>query len=57
MTTDQHWNDMQDHVMEKLDEIKAEDSQVKEFVLKTDERKLVDATGDTNWACGILDMA
>ena len=48
---------MQDHVMEKLDEIKAEDSQVKEFVLKTDERKLVDATGDTNWACGILDMA
>ena len=48
----ENWNEDLDQVMESLVEIKAQLSRVREFLLKTGEKDLVEATGDLYWACG-----
>ena len=50
--TDDHWNDTQDEVMEDLVNLKAQIPRIREFLVKTGDRDLVESTGDTYWGCG-----
>ena len=52
VTTDDHWNDTQDDVMEELVNIKAQIPRIREFLMKTGDRDLVESIGDTYWGCG-----
>ena len=51
--TDEHWNSIQDEVMEQLVEIKAQIQKVKEFLLKRGNKDLVEATGDMHSGYGV----
>ena len=52
VTTDDHWNDTQDDVMEELVNLKAQILRIREFLVKTGDRDLVESTGETYWGCG-----
>ena len=38
--------------MQKMIDIKAKNPRVREFLLSTDDKTLIEATGDSYWACG-----
>ena len=46
------WNGLRDEVMQKMIDIKAKNPRVREFLLSTDDKTLIEATGDSYWACG-----
>ena len=52
VTTNDHWNDNQDEVMEDLVNLKVQIPNIREFLIKTGDRNLVESTGDTYWGCG-----
>ena len=52
VAVDNKWNDDRDEIMKELVEIKSHIPKVKEFLIKTGNKELVEATGDPYGACG-----
>ena len=48
----EYWNNDKDQTMEDLVTIKAKNPKVRALLLSPGKKELIEATGDTYWACG-----